>query len=51
MKSKIPFSGKGARNTAKTQPFPPSKTEKKKRKNLDLTERGKPNDIAHGLII
>ena len=30
MKSEIPFFGIGAKNTAKTQPLPPAKTEKNK---------------------
>ena len=50
MKSEIPFSGIGAKNIEKTQPFPPTETRKKK-KILDLTQRGKFNDIAHGSII
>ena len=54
MKSEIPFSGMEAKNTAKTQqkhsPFPPAETEKKKY-FLDLTERGKSDDIAQGSII
>jgi len=40
----------GEKNTAKTQPFPLPR-QKKKQKFLDLTERGKSNDIAHGSII
>ena len=47
MKSEIPFSGMGAKNTA---PFPLLR-QKKKQKFLDLTERGKSDDIAHGSII
>ena len=51
MKSRIPFSGKGPKNTARsTAPFPPPRR-KKKTKILDLTERGKSNDIAHRPII
>jgi len=50
MKSGIPFSGKGAKTQQKHGPFPPSVTEKKQ-KVLDLTRRGKSNDIAHRLII
>jgi len=50
MKSGIPFSGKGAKTQQKHGPFPPSETEKKQ-KILDLTRRGKSNDIAHRPII
>jgi len=50
MKSRIPFSGKGAKTQQKHGPFPPSETEKKQ-KFLDLTRRGKSNDIAHRPII
>jgi len=50
MKSRIPFSGKGAKTRQKHGPFPPSETEKKKN-ILDLTRRGKSNDIAHRPII
>ena len=31
MKSEIPFSGIGAKNIEKTQPFPPTETRKKKK--------------------
>ena len=48
MKSEIPFSGMGAKNTAKTQPPSPAETEFF---FLDLTERGNSDDIAHGSII
>ena len=41
MKSEISFSGIGAKNIAKTQPLPPCWDRKKKRKILNLTERGK----------
>ena len=51
MKSRISFSGTGGKNTAKTQPLSPFRDRKKKQKFLDLTERGKSNDIAHGSII
>ena len=49
MKSEIPFSGIGAKSTAKTQPL-------LLRQNsfsffLDLTERRKSDEIAHGSII
>ena len=50
MKSRIPFSGKGAKNTATTQPLPPPRQEKNQ-KLLDLTRRGKSNDIAYRPII
>jgi len=50
MKSRISFSGTGEKNTAKTQPLSPFR-DRKKQKFLDLTERGKSNDIAHGSII
>ena len=50
MESKIPFSGKEAKGTAKTHPLSPSR-DRKRQKYLDPTERGKPNDIAHGSII
>jgi len=50
MKSRIPFSGKGAKNTEKTRPLSPLQ-QKKKQKFLDLTRRGKSNDIAHRPII
>jgi len=50
MKSRISFSGTGKKNTAKTQPLSPFR-DRKKKKILDLTERGKSNDIAHGSII
>ena len=51
MNSRISFSGKGAKNTAKTQLLSPFRGRRKKRKFLDLTVRGKSNDIAHGSII
>ena len=44
------MSGKGAKNTAETQPFPPSEIEREQ-KFPDPTERGRQNDIEHGLII
>ena len=50
MKSKIPFSGMRAKNIAKTQPLSPC-WDRKKTKSLDLTERGKSDDIAHSSII
>jgi len=50
MKSRIPFSGKGAKTQQKHGPFPPPR-QKKKQKFLDLTRRGKSNDIAHRPII
>ena len=44
-----PFSGKRRKKiTAKSQPLPPFRD--KKTKYLELAERGKPNDIAHGSI-
>jgi len=46
MKSEIPFSGMDSKNTA---PFPPLR-QKKKKNFLDLTERGKSDDIAQGSI-
>jgi len=49
MKSTISFSGTGAKNTAKKQ-LPPFRV-RKKQKFVDLTERGKPNDIARCSII
>jgi len=39
MRPKISFSEKGAKNTAKHCPFPPSQIENKNKKLLDLTER------------
>jgi len=51
MKSRIPFSGKGAKTQQKHGPFPPSETEKKQQKFLDLTRRGKSNDMARRPII
>ena len=50
VRSEIPFSGKWVGNTAKTQPLSPFR-DRKKQKFPDLTEKGKPNDIAHGSII
>jgi len=50
MKSRIPFSGKGAKTQQKHGPYPPPR-QKKKQKFLDLTRRGKSNDIAHRPII
>jgi len=50
MKSRISFSGTGEKNTAKTQPLSPFR-DKKKKKFLDLTERGGSGDIARGSII
>ena len=50
MKSRISFSGMGAKNTAKTQPLSLF-LQKIKIKILDPTARGKPSDIAHNLII
>ena len=40
----------GKKHSKSTAPFPPPR-QKKKQKNLDLTERGKPNDIARRPII
>ena len=52
MKSEIPFSGIGANIQQKTQPLSPLQRQKKKRKKiLDLTERGESDDIEHGSII
>jgi len=50
MKSRISFSGTGEKNTEKTQPLSPFR-DRKRQKFLDLTERGKPNDIARSEII
>jgi len=50
MKSRIPFSGKGAKTQQKTRPLSPSEIEKKQ-KFLDHTKRGKSDDIAHRPII
>jgi len=41
---------KGGKNTAKTRPLSPLR-DRKKQKFLDLTRRGKSNDIAHRPII
>ena len=49
MKSRIPLSGKGAKNTAKTRPLSPFRDGKKK--FTDPTGRGRSNDIAHRSII
>jgi len=51
MKSRISSRGMRAKNTAKTQPFSLFQDRKRNEKILDLTERGKSNDIAHGSII
>ena len=51
MRSRISFSGTGAKNTAKTQSLSPFRDRKRRKKFLDLTKRGKSNDIAHGSII
>jgi len=42
---------KGGKDTAKTRPLSPLRDRKKKKKFLDLTRRGKSNDIAHRPII
>ena len=51
MKFEIPFSRIGAENTAKARPLPLCLDRKNKQKFLDLTKRGKSDDIAHGSII
>ena len=51
MKSEIPFSRMRAKNTAKNTALFPLLRQKEKQKYLDLTERGKSDDIAHGSII
>ena len=47
----IPFSGKGDKNTAKTQPLSPFRDREKNKKFPDLIEKGKLNNIAYGSSI
>ena len=51
MSSEIPYSGEGAKNTAKGELLSPSEGRRKKeRKTPDLTRGGNSNDIAQGPI-
>ena len=51
MKSEIPFSRMRAKNTAKNIALFPLLRHREKQTFLDLTERGKSDDIAHGSIV
>jgi len=46
--SGILLSGRGPKTQPKHNPFPPPEAEKR---NPDISGKGKPNDIAQGLII